>query len=83
MCIRDRPEGAAPADSRPFESLLPLPELLADVLGASAASKRVQAAYFGLLKRLGPEFRILRECAQEEMELSLIHIYRSFGIAER
>ena len=66
--LADRPEGAAPADSRPFESLLPLPELLADVLGASAASKRVQAAYFGLLKRLGPEFRILRECAPEEME---------------
>lgn len=66
--LADRPEGAAPEDSRPFESLLPLPELLADVLGASAASKRVQAAYFGLLKRLGPEFRILRECAPEEME---------------
>ena len=66
--LADRPEGAAPPDSRPFESLLPLPELLADVLGASAASKRVQAAYFGLLKRLGPEFRILRECAPEEME---------------
>ena len=66
--LADRPEGAAPADSRPFESLLPLSELLADVLGASAASKRVQAAYFGLLKRLGPEFRILRECAPEEME---------------
>lgn len=66
--LADRPEGAAPPDSRPFESLLPLPELLADVLGASTASKRVQAAYFGLLKRLGPEFRILRECAPEEME---------------
>ncbi|MBQ7867427.1 MAG: UvrD-helicase domain-containing protein [Clostridia bacterium] len=46
--------------SKPFESLMPLPELLADCMGVSAASKRVEAAYFALLKKLGPEFDILR-----------------------
>lgn len=46
---------------KPFESLMPLPELLAACMGVSPASKRVQEAYFDLLKRLGPEFHILRD----------------------
>ncbi|MGI5884588.1 MAG: UvrD-helicase domain-containing protein [Candidatus Spyradocola sp.] len=65
--LADRPEGGEVL-GKAFESLLPLPELLGDVLGASAASKRVQAAYFSLLRKLGPEFRILRELSVEEME---------------
>ena len=47
---------------------MPLPELLADCMGASAASKRVQAAYMELLQRLGPEFAILRELPLEDVE---------------
>lgn len=46
---------------KPFESLMPLPELLAACMGVSPASKRVQEAYFDLLKRLGLEFHILRD----------------------
>ncbi len=66
--LADRPETPAPALDRPFESLMPLPELLADCLGVSPASKRVQAAYFALLSRLGPEFSILRELPAEALE---------------
>ena len=47
--------------SRPFESLMPLPELLANCMQTGAASKRVQGAYLEMLKRYGPEFYILRE----------------------
>ena len=46
---------------RPFESLIPLNELLAETLGVSSASKKVQAAYEALLSRLGPELSILRD----------------------
>ncbi len=53
---------------RPFESLMPLPELLGEALGASASSKKVQAAYADLLRKLGSEFSILREKSVEEME---------------
>ncbi len=45
---------------KPFESLMPLPELLADCMGVSPASKKVDAAYFAMLGRLGSEFDILR-----------------------
>ncbi len=52
---------AQPGPDTPFESLMPLPELLGNCLGAGPESKRVQAAYFDLLSRAGSEFHILRE----------------------
>ncbi|MDD3336857.1 MAG: UvrD-helicase domain-containing protein [Eubacteriales bacterium] len=51
--------------AKPFESLIPLPELLGDCLGVSASSKKVQTAYFEMLKRFGSEFSILRELPVE------------------
>ena len=54
--------------TRPFESLIPLPELIGETLGVSAESKKAQALYFELLNRLGPEFFILRECPLEMAE---------------
>ena len=53
---------------KPFESLMPLPELLADCLGVSVASKKVDAAYMALLARLGPEFSILRDLPLDAVE---------------
>ena len=58
--LADRRDGAPPADSRPFESLISLPGVLAEVLGVNAGSKKVRLAYFRLLDRLGPELEILR-----------------------
>ena len=44
---------AAPAPlPRPFESLIPLPEVLADCLGVGPASKRVQETYISLIRLL-------------------------------
>ena len=57
--LADRPEPEKL--DKPYESLIPLPELLGEVYGTSAASKKAQAAYFDLLQKLGPEFSILRE----------------------
>ncbi len=54
--------------ARPFESLIPLLELAGETLQTSAASKKAQAVYFELLKKLGPEFSILRERSLEEIE---------------
>ena len=67
--LADRSAPAADASPfyRPFESWIPLPELLADCYGVSASSKRVQAAYMAALGRFGPEFRILRELPPEAL----------------
>lgn len=53
---------------KPFESLMPLPELLGNCLGLGSGGKKVQAVYFEMLKRYGSEFFILRELPVEQME---------------
>lgn len=53
---------------KPFESLIPLPELTGEALGAAASSKKAQALYFELLHKLGPEFSILRDRTPAEIE---------------
>lgn len=54
--------------SKPFESLMPLTEVIADCLGVSPASKRVEAVYFDLLRQFGSEFSILRTLDPEQLE---------------
>lgn len=66
--LADRPEGFILPSAKPFESLAPLPEVIAASTGMSSAGKKVQEKYFNLLKRLGPEFSILREIPVEEIE---------------
>ena len=67
--VSDLADRQEPADvGKPFESLMPLPELLANCMGVSPSSKKVQTAYFELLKRFGPEFAILRDLPPEELE---------------
>lgn len=66
--LADRPEGFRPDTAKPFESLAPLPEVIAASTGVSAASKRTAALYEKLLDKMGPEFRILREAPVSDIE---------------
>lgn len=66
--LADRPQGFTPPGAKPFESLAPLPEVIAASGGFPVASKKTQAAYFGLLAALGPEFYILREAPLEAVQ---------------
>ena len=65
--LADRPEGYIRPDARPFESLVPLPEVIAASEGGSAAGKKVGAKYEAMLAALGPEFTILREVPVEDI----------------
>ncbi len=53
---------------RPFENLIPLPEVIGASLNCGPDSKRAQAAYFDLLGKLGPELEILRTLPIEAIE---------------
>lgn len=68
--LSDRSEGFVLPQGKPFESLVPLPEVIAACLGYSAASKKVQNQYFELLRGLGSEFDILREVPLEDIRKS-------------
>lgn len=66
--LSDRPEGYVRAWAPGFESLMPLPEVLAEIMGRSASSKGVQQKYLELLHQLGPEFEILRRIPPEDIQ---------------
>lgn len=59
--LADRKEGFVLPNGKPFESLVPLPEVIAASMGYSLASIKVQNLYNAMIKNLGPEFQILRE----------------------
>lgn len=65
--LADRPAGARPGRAKPFERLVPLPEVIAASIGASVTARGVQQRYERLLGTLGNEFYILREAAVEDI----------------
>ena len=64
---RDESEVSMPESGRPYESLVPLPEVISACVGFSTASKKVQGQYERLLEKLGAEFFILREVPEEDI----------------
>ncbi|MBU5627685.1 UvrD-helicase domain-containing protein [Oscillibacter sp. MSJ-2] len=66
--LADRPHGFRPQSAKPFESLAPLPEVIAASTGASAAGKKTLEQYEHMLRELGPEFHILREVSIPDIE---------------
>ena len=65
--LADRKEGIRPANSRSFESIVPLGEMISACVGVSSASKKVQRLYEQMLQTLGSEFEILREIPLEDI----------------
>lgn len=57
--LADRPEGFMPKNAPPFESLVPLKEILAEALGKKAASSAVDLEYMRLTSFFGNEFSVL------------------------
>ncbi len=52
---------------RPFESLIPLPEVIASVFQMGEKSRKVQAEYFNLLSQIGNEMTILRHTTKSNL----------------
>jgi DNA helicase-2/ATP-dependent DNA helicase PcrA len=65
--LADRDAGIPSPEAKPYESLIPLPEVLAEVLGVKSLSKKVEQRYFRLLEKLGPELQILRRAPLEDL----------------
>lgn len=66
--LASHPEGRKPVGARPFKSIIPLPEIIAEVEGTGTASKKVQAAYMGVLQKIGNEFHILLDAPEEHIK---------------
>jgi len=65
--IADKEEGFKPEEVIPFKSLVPLEEIIADVLGQGTGTKQVEKEYNGLIEKLGSEFNILLDASKEKL----------------
>lgn len=65
--LSDRPLGFLPQDADKCRSLVPLPEVIAEIRGVGEKSKKVQQAYEQLIARIGPELHILERVPIEDI----------------
>jgi DNA helicase-2/ATP-dependent DNA helicase PcrA len=66
--LADRPQGVRPPLARSFESLVPLDEVVGEVLQRGPATKGVRSAVEGLLSGLGTELYVLRQAPLDQLE---------------
>ncbi|MBU1003933.1 MAG: UvrD-helicase domain-containing protein [Proteobacteria bacterium] len=67
MELADREEPKQPSDAPGFTSLVPLPELVSEVLGFGSSSKKVKAFYGRLIARFGSELAVLQDVPLEDI----------------
>lgn len=65
--LADRHDGAMPPSARPFFSLIPLEEILGEIMQTGSASKRVRQVYERLVSRLGGELHLLLNTGLDEV----------------
>jgi len=66
--LADRAEGFKPKNAIPFKSLVPLVEIIAEVLGRGVGTKEVDKNYQNLIGKLGSEFNILLSASREDLK---------------
>ncbi|MDO5673659.1 MAG: UvrD-helicase domain-containing protein [bacterium] len=65
--LADRTEPVYPAFSPKVHSLIPLTEMVSELLGVGPAGKKVMQAYVRLIKTFGSEFGLLLDAPLEDM----------------
>ena len=65
--LADRPPGAHPENHHPFYNLIPLNEILSELLGVGPNTKKVNKVYHALLMQKGSELKILHELPIESL----------------
>lgn len=65
LALADR--SAPPCPGKDFQSLIPLPEILGEILHCGAKTRKVQEKYAELLERFGSEMHILQEVPENDL----------------
>ncbi|MEG6551730.1 endonuclease Q family protein, partial [Desulfocurvibacter africanus] len=68
MELADRPQAQQPARQPGFTSLIPLAEILSEILGNGPSTKKVRAAYAACVASFGSELGLLQDAPVEELE---------------
>ena len=66
--LADHPEGRKSPRWRPYHSLIPLPEIIAEAKGCGPGTKAVDQTFFTMLNKLGNELFILREAPLDQIQ---------------
>ena len=66
--LANREKGFELPAGKPFQRLVPLPEVIGAAMGLSAAGKKVGEKYENMISTLGPELAILREVPVEDIQ---------------
>jgi len=66
--LADRPPGFVPKEGKPFTNLVPLPEILSELVGTGTSSARVRKCHERLLARHGSELAILLDLPAEDAD---------------
>ena len=66
--LADKPFGFQPKNAIPYKSLVPLRELIGEVLGVGSSSKKVDIEYQKLIRNCGCELEILLEMPIEKLK---------------
>lgn len=65
--LADREQGFVPEGSIPYKRLIPLEEIIAEVLGVGVDTRAVKTEYERLIKQFGSEFNVLLKVPKEEL----------------
>ena len=66
--LADRDSGLKPVNALPFQYIIPLPEIVAEIVGTKSTSKKVITLYHRILSNLGPELDVLLHTEKEAFE---------------
>jgi DNA helicase II / ATP-dependent DNA helicase PcrA len=66
--LADRPEPVRPEGAADFHSLVPLPEIVSEIVGTGPKSKKVLGEVERLTAALGPELAILQEVPVDDVD---------------
>ena len=68
LSLADRETPKRPVKAVDYASLIPLPELMSEVLGVGSKSKKVMTLYAQAIQEIGSEMAILREAPEEDLK---------------
>lgn len=75
LALADREQCKQPKDAPGFEYIVPLPEIIAQVVGKGVKTKTVQKAFTRIINQFGNEFTFLRQTPLDAIRKHLGPIY--------
>ncbi len=65
--LADRPHGAKPKNAHPFMSIIPLAEIISEIVSAGPGTKKVLRIYDEVIAKIGPELVVLTDTPIQEI----------------